>query len=268
MCLIAFDWQPNTSNWLTLVGNRDEFYDRPTAPLARWQDHPGVVAGRDLQQGGTWMGVTDQLRFAAVTNIRRPNAPRNKRSRGELVGHFLTGQQTPAAAAQALLPHADHYGRFNLLLGTPESLWYVRNWPAPFAAEVTPGLHVLSNEHLDSPWPKSELAREQLQQWRPQLEQSEHPEPESLATLLNRDAVFADDLLPVTGMPQALERSLSPQFLNLRESRYGTRATTSLIGTTDANGRQECHVRELSWGDTAQCLGEQQLWISPDHQGR
>lgn len=255
MCLIVFDWQPNTANWITLAGNRDEFYDRPTAPLARWHDHPTVIAGRDLEQGGTWMGITDELRFAAVTNIRRPDAPRDKQSRGELVGSFLIGDQTPEQAARDLLTRADNYGWFNLLLGTPESLWYVRNWPEPFISDVSPGLHVLSNEHLDSPWPKSQLAREQFLQWQ------QRPDSSALATLLGHTASFADDNLPLTGMPQELERRLSPQFLNLQDRRYGTRATTSLIGTLDANGQRTLQVRELSWGDTAQSLGEQQIRI-------
>lgn len=264
MCLIAFDWQPNKPDWLILTANRDEFYQRPTAALARWSDSPTVVAGRDLEQGGTWMGITDALRFAAVTNIRRPDAPKDKRSRGDLVGGFLNETRKPADAARELLTRADEYGWFNLLLGTPESLWYVRNWPEPFISEVAPGVHVLSNEHLDSPWPKSKLALNQLQQWQ------QSPAPESLAGLLAHRQSFSDDELPITGMPVELERQLSPQFLNLRERHYGTRSTTSLIGVVGDDGHPLLKIRELGWDDMGKPMGEVAFEIprvSHDHPG-
>ncbi|MCP1344019.1 NRDE family protein, partial [Halomonas sp. FL8] len=72
MCLIVFDWRPGSPTPLRLAANRDEFYDRPTAPLARWQDAPEIVAGRDLRAGGSWLGVHRQGRMAAVTNVRAP----------------------------------------------------------------------------------------------------------------------------------------------------------------------------------------------------
>jgi len=256
MCLIVFDWQPNSTNWLTLSANRDEFYQRPTAALARWDDHPQVLAGRDLEQGGTWMGITDEGRFAAVTNIRQAGGVKDRRSRGRLVQDFLTSTQTPEQAARALQQEAHAYGLFNLLLGTPESLWYVRNWPESACFEVKPGLHVLSNEHLDSPWPKSQLALQQLQHWLAgaQSDRSETAEM-ALAELLDSRQRYPDDTLPTTGMPLELEQQLSPQRLNLRDRDYGTRSTTALVGIRTGAGQHRLRMREVQW-DTLGQRGE------------
>lgn len=250
MCLIVFDWQPGMANWLTLSANRDEFYQRPTAALARWEDHPQVLAGRDLEQGGTWMGITDAGRFAAVTNIRQAGAPRDKRSRGRLVQDFLISRDTPEQAARALQQEAHTYGLFNLLLGTPESLWYVRNWPEPACYEVKPGLHVLSNEHLDSPWPKAQLALQQLQNWLGGVQGDRHKAAEmALAELLDSRQRYPDDTLPTTGMPLELEQQLSPQRLNLQDRNYGTRSSTALIGMHSDVGQPQFRMREVQWDE-------------------
>lgn len=247
MCLIVFDWQPDQPDWLALCANRDEFYRRPTIPLSRWVDYPTIIAGRDLEQGGSWLGITDDLRFAAVTNIRRPDLPQGRRSRGALVADFLASSQTPEAAARALQREASEYGLFNILFGTPNDLWYVRNYPTPFCQRVSPGRHTLSNEHLDSAWPKSALALTQLNRW-----QERGRLWDDMGALLNHRERFPDEQLPDTGMPLALEQSLSPQFMTLRERQYGTRCTTHVMGMSDGLGNRQAAIREIGWDSKGQ----------------
>ncbi|MDO6680783.1 NRDE family protein [Oceanobacter sp. 5_MG-2023] len=242
MCLIVFDWQPDATDWLTLTANRDEFHQRPTAPLHRWPESPDLVAGQDLQQGGSWLGVTNDLRFAAVTNIRLPEPPEHVRSRGELVTRYLRSTQTPADFADALLPEAGRYGRFNLLCGTAHQLWYITNTPEPAAVAVSPGIHALSNAWLDSDWPKAQLAKEQLlqaqrrQQHRPTWQQDQS----ELTRLLKRRQPWPDDRLPDTGVALETERLLSAQFII--SARYGTRSSSSLLGRG-----QRLSIEEQRW---------------------
>ena len=117
MCLILFAYRTHPRHELVLAANRDEFYTRPTAPMDFWDDAPELLAGRDLEAGGTWLGVTRGGRFAAITNYRDPrkvlpDAP----SRGALVSEFLTGQESARDYLDGLAPWADQYNGFNLIL--------------------------------------------------------------------------------------------------------------------------------------------------------
>src|SRR5471032_287590 len=112
MCLIVFAWRPAHRQPLIVAANRDEFYARPTLPLAQWPEAPSVYAGRDLEAGGTWLGVGAQGRFAALTNIRNPSQPLGRRSRGELVAQFLTGEQTIEEYLAEVVGRSDEYGGF------------------------------------------------------------------------------------------------------------------------------------------------------------
>merc|ERR1711879_67713 len=138
--------------------------------------------------------------------------------------------------------------------GTPEALWYVCNWPEPVAVEVTPGLHVLSNEHLDTPWPKSQLAMQQLQQW-----QDDSGDERQLAGLLGNRQRFSDDTLPDTGMPLLLEQQLSSQFLNLRDRQYGTRSSSSLVGRLGEDGKPFLRIHETCWDEQGEYRSERVL---------
>ena len=128
MCLLIFAHRADPRYPLVLAGNRDEFHDRPTAAAEFWPDKPGLLAGRDLEQGGTWMGITRGGRFAAITNYRDParTAPA-PRSRGELPLNYLVGTQEPGEYLQGLLPVAEAYAGFNLLVGVVGELWYLTN---------------------------------------------------------------------------------------------------------------------------------------------
>lgn len=250
MCLIVFDWQPNQR--LVLSANRDEFFNRAAAPLAVWQDVPEIIAGRDLSQGGTWLGLNQtNLSFAALTNVRVLGvAPENPPSRGELVRDFLTSQQSAALWSQEFLSKAAAYAPFNLLVCDGVQLWYVTNYPTPSCTLVSPGIHALSNAQLDSPWPKAELAKQQLSQWL-----AANKDCASLAGLLSRRETFADDLLPHTGVALEWERLLSAQFI--KANGYGTRCSTGLLLTP-----KQAEIYEMSWDINGQPTDQVRLTAS------
>lgn len=180
---------PHPSPALIVAANRDEFYARPTSPLAEWLDAPGVYAGRDLEAGGTWLGIGNQGRFAALTNIRDPNQPLGRRSRGELVARFLTDEQPAEDYLAEVAGRAGEYGGFNLLLGTADSLYYL-NAVDPQPQRLETGIYGLSNAGLDTPWPKLLKAKAAL------TAQLDDPLPSALLRLL-RDPEKA----PVAELP-------------------------------------------------------------------
>lgn len=217
MCLLAFHWQPDADLCLQVWANRDEFLSRPAAPTAFWDAHPQVLAGRDLQGGGSWLGVTRQGRFAALTNYRDPRLRPGTRTRGELVGDFLTGRQSAADMARAVAERGGDYGGFNLLLGDADSLWIIGHDQPPLA--VSPGWHGLSNARLDTPWPK-------LSRLVSRTRQLDRPDPDQALALLADTAPAEDDMLPDTGVGLDMERLLSP--VCIRTPAYGTRNSTWL----------------------------------------
>ena len=221
MCLIAFAWQMSKHHRLTLIGNRDEFHRRPTRPLDWWddQEQPELLAGRDLEAGGTWLGATRDGRFAAVTNIRAPSAAKAPRSRGQLPLDFLQGSQTPAAFMQQLAAQLHDYTGFNLIIGDLSELWFLNSLDGqPRALE--PGVYGLSNADLDSPWPKTRTLREALAA-------APDADSEQLLTLLADSRSYADDQLPATGISLEWERMLAPAFITGNRE-YGTRASSLL----------------------------------------
>lgn len=220
MCLIAFAWQLHPSFPLIVAANRDEFYHRAAAPARFWEDNPQVLAGRDLQAGGTWMGVTRTGRFAALTNFREPGVPPGRYSRGLLVSRFLEGQMAAADYAEQIAAEGEHYSGFNLLLGDAQGLFALSNRGlAPTA--VPPGIHGLSNHLLNTPWPKVQKARAGLEQ----ALLAPHA-TEALFALMADEERAADEVLPNTGVGLEMERMLSPLFI--RSPNYGTRVSTVL----------------------------------------
>jgi uncharacterized protein with NRDE domain len=220
MCVLAFAWNVHPQWRLLLVGNRDELHARPSAPLARWPDAPGVIAGRDLEAGGTWMGVGEPGRAAVVTNVRDPRLPHGGLSRGWLVTDFLRGADGAAGHAEELTTDAAHYRPFNLLLFDQQEGRFVSNAPNVRGHAFDAGLHGLSNGGLDAPWPKLARAIAALRDW---LDAGK----DSFADLLDAfmdDTIAPDTALPDTGVGVDMERQLSPVFV--RGGRYGTRATT------------------------------------------
>lgn len=224
MCLILFAWQAHPRYPLVMAANRDEFHQRPTADADFWDDAPEVLAGRDLQAGGTWLGVNRGGRFAAITNYREPVEPGGSaaRSRGGLVRDFLTDRSSPADHAGKLQQEASAYEGFNLLLGNRHSLAYVSNRHEQ-VMNVEPGTHGLSNHLLDTDWPKVAAGREHLEG----LLQQEKIEPESLFELLS------DRSLTPGKIPEDIEKHLAPERMMkhyfIVSDVYGTRSSTVLL---------------------------------------
>lgn len=221
MCLIVFAWCADPRRALVLGANRDEFHARPSAPTGFWPDAPNVFAGRDLKGGGTWMGVTRDGRFAAVTNIRAPLEQRaSARSRGELPASFLAGAASAESYARSVWTLRAAYNPFNLLVGDRDGCWFLGSRAtAPRALE--PGVYGLSNADLDSPWPKVRRAKADLAAALARIE----PEPAVLELLARREQA-PDAELPDTGIGVEWERALSSAFIVGEE--YGTRACSYL----------------------------------------
>lgn len=243
MCLIVLAWRPDHAQPLLVAANRDEFYARPSLPLAEWPDLPGVFAGRDVQAGGTWLGVGPNGRFAALTNIRDLSLPLGARSRGELPLAFLSGQLSRPALLQQLSQQRGDYSGFNLLLGDAQQLWHF-NSQTGCATALAEGVHGLSNADLNTPWPKLEKAKQALR------DQLQAPQPRGLLDLMADPAQATDADLPQTGIGLASERLLSSVFI--ASAAYGTRASSALIVSADGSRR----LAERSFGADGCYLGE------------
>lgn len=223
MCLIAFSCKVHPEHPLLLVANRDEFHARPAAPLAWWDDQPQLLAGRDLQEGGSWLGVSRDGRAAAVTNVRSPDvASRKLLSRGRLVADFLAGTQSAETYGASLCSTANDYGGFNLLLFDGRETRYLSNHPQFESRAVEPGVHSLSNAQLDTPWPKSHVAQAAMHAWLAR----DLDDPEALLAAMADRSQAPDAALPHTGVGLELERMLSSAFI--RTPGYGTRCTSLL----------------------------------------
>jgi uncharacterized protein with NRDE domain len=229
MCLIAFAWNVHPRWRLVLLGNRDEFHARPSATLAHWPDSP-VMAGRDLQAGGTWLGATAAGRCAVVTNVRDPQASLAGWSRGLLVSDYLSGARGASVQARTLLAKAASYRPFNLLLFDAHAALALGNHPRPHVRTLGPGVHALSNAELDTPWPKTCAIRQRLRAWVARADD----DPLPLLAALADEQVAADVKLPDTGIGLERERWLSSAFV--RGDRYGTRASTLVAIAHDGSG--------------------------------
>jgi uncharacterized protein with NRDE domain len=228
MCLILLAWRAHPHYPLVVAANRDEFFARATAPADFWGDAPDILAGRDLQGGGTWLGVTRGGRFAALTNYRDPARVKAAApSRGELVARFLRASEPPAAFGGFLDGVAADYNGFNLLFGERAELRYYSNC-GDRARALGPGIYGLSNHLLDTPWPKVARGKSALARSLEAL-----PDDGPLFALLRDDRLARDEDLPRTGVSLEWERLLSAAFVRLPG--YGTRSSTLLL--LDAEGR-------------------------------
>jgi uncharacterized protein with NRDE domain len=246
MCLIVFAWRPGHAQPLIVAANRDEFYARPSLPLAQWPEAPQVYAGRDQEAGGTWLGIGANGRFAALTNIRDPHQPPSRTSRGELVAGYLLGEQPINDYLNDVVGRSLEYAGFNLLIGDAKELWHF-NARESEAVMLASGVYGLSNAGLNTPWPKLLKARAALE------EVLGDPQPQALLALLadSQAAPFAE--LPDTGVGLATETLLSSVFIASQS--YGTRASTALI--VQADGTR--HIVERSFGPYGGHLGEVEI---------
>jgi uncharacterized protein with NRDE domain len=228
VCLVVFAWQVSPQRRLVLIANRDELHARPTAPI-HWWPEPPLLAGRDLEAGGTWLGVDARGRFAAVTNFRGGPVPPAAPSRGTLIPSFLAGDLSPATFLANLAGVAARYAGFSLLVADEESLGYFCNRAPESPRLLPPGLYGLSNATLDAPWPKLVRSRARLAA---ALDTADRPE--SLLELLADRRAAPDPELPDTGVGLELERRLSAPFIV--DPHYGTRSTTALVLDGDGRG--------------------------------
>jgi len=220
MCLIAFAWDAHPRWRLLLAGNRDEMHARPSAALARWDDLP-IIGGRDLQAGGTWLGVTDAGRCCVVTNVRDPRDPQLGVSRGMLATDYLAGTADAATHARRLLASAATFRPFNLLTFDDRDGFYLGNRPQPRAQAITSGVHGLSNADFNTPWPKTRNLMDRVRQW---IDDGGNDDFEPLFEALADERPAPDAELPQTGVGLERERLLSAAFI--RGELYGTRAST------------------------------------------
>lgn len=247
MCLILVGWRAHPA-WDLLIGaNRDEFHARPSAAAHWWAGEPAVLAGRDLEAGGTWLGITAQGRFAAVTNVRDPGSRQaDARSRGELAAEFLRGTAAARVAAESVARRIGLWNGFNLLLGDGEELWYLGT-QSPLPRQLQPGVHGIANAALDTPWPKVVDGKAEFAAALAQID----PEPGVFAALADR-RLAADERLPDTGVGLERERALSPRFV--RTPHYGTRCSTYV-----ALRGPRWVFREKSWTPSGTLAGERRF---------
>jgi uncharacterized protein with NRDE domain len=233
MCLLVLAWRSHPRYRLVIAANRDEFHERPAAALGPWTDTPGIVAGRDLQAGGAWFAIDQERRCGIVTNFRefgrrRRSAP----SRGGLIPAYLGNGGTPAEYLRGLETDAPGYSGFNLLLADRDSLWYASNRADQFARELPPGIYGLSNEFLDTPWPKLVRVRARFEATlaSPVSEDREALGHGLFAMLDDRETEAPESLAP-SELPPELARKLSSPFV--LDSTYGTRCSTVLTISHD-----------------------------------
>ena len=244
MCLILVAWRVHPKFPCVVAANRDEYFGRPTAEADWWEDPPSILAGRDLQAGGTWLGVTRSGRFAALTNYRdpavvRPDAP----SRGKLVSGFLDHDAPTAEGLKEIAQRGAQCNPFNVLCSDGQNLGVYESTTGT-GRILGPGVYALSNHLLDTPWPKVTQAKSRLAEALDDL-----PQSAAMLDLLRDTEPAVDEDLPRTGVSMELERMLSSAFV--RGEDYGTRCST--IVTAETGGATT--FAEWSWDSSGALAG-------------
>jgi uncharacterized protein with NRDE domain len=223
MCLLFLSIDNHPNYKLILAGNRDEFYDRRTAPAQFWDDHQDILGGRDLEAGGTWLAMTKRGRIGMVTNYRDPqNINPAAPSRGHLVSNFLEGDEPPDRYLERISGIGKAYNGFNLIVGEAQRLWYYSNYREG-VERLVPGFYGLSNHLLETSWPKVLRGKQKI---KPLLNQPVI-DPEALLDALYDDSIAEDALLPNTGLALERERALSSMFI--KTEGYGSRCSTVIL---------------------------------------
>lgn len=233
MCLIVLGWRAHADFPLLVAANRDEFYARPTAFAERWPASPQIIGGRDLEAGGTWLGITDSGRFAAVTNVREPGMSKGRRSRGDLTRDFLLSEISAEDYVKGL--EMSDFSGFNLFVSDGSVLYYCSNRHA-LPERLSPGIYGVSNHLLDTPWPKLVTARDAFADALGAL-----PDETAFFSLLANREQVEDARLPKTGVALEWERLLSAIFVQSED--YGTRAST--VVKIGADGSASLHERSF-----------------------
>lgn len=250
MCLLVLAWRTHPRYRLVAAANRDEFHERPAAPLAPWTDEPAIVGGRDLAAGGTWLAADTRGRLGIVTNFRefgrrRRSAP----SRGGLIPAYLTGTRSPGDHLRQLETDAPGYAGFNLLLADRESLWYASNRADTFSRELPPGIYALSNEFLDTPWPKVVRVRNRFGTLLASSDSEAAFVAGLFSMLADRETASAENL-PAGDLSPEWARKLSAPFVV--DPGYGTRCSTVVTVSPDGATR----IVERRFGADGSATGE------------
>ena len=250
MCIlfIAVDVHPDYP--LIVCANRDEFHHRPTAPAQFWPPQHRILAGKDLEAGGTWLGINTEGQFAGLTNIRAPEYHQeDMRSRGELV---LKALEPKGIDHQWLLTHSDHYNPFNLVYQQDQSL-YCYHSLSKTSQVLPPGCHAISNGRLDDVWPKMAKGTLALEQ---HLAQATVPDLMTLLAIMRDESQAEEERLPSTGVALEWERLLSAIYIKHPE--YGTRSTSIVL--RDRQGKTR--FVEVRYDGKGRQLGQQE-WTLP-----
>ena len=225
MCLINFHFQNHSKYKLIVAANRDESYARPTASAHFWEDDTLILAGRDLLQGGTWLGITKNGRFAALTNYRDPSLPLIGRfSRGDIVREYLSADEEPLEFIRKLAEDRSLYDGFNIIVGSGDELVHYNNILDDLNI-IPSGTHSLSNHTLNTPWPKVVIGKNRLRDYVSTNQNS--VDIDYLFEILSDETVAEDKNLPQTGVGIEMERVLSPLFI--KSPNYGTRSSTVVL---------------------------------------
>lgn len=222
MCLIVFAYKVHPEYPLILAGNRDEFHDRPSQSLFKWDTDPAIVAGKDIKGGGTWLGVSENGRIAALTNYRdlqriKENVP----SRGEIIPEFLLSKDDLQPSLNQLEKKSGIYNCFNLIAGSADQLFYLSNHGHSLKA-VEPGVHVISNAALNTPWPKAKWAFDRFRS----ILANGSLESESIFKMLKSSDRYPIEMLPETGLSKEMEVAVSSVFI--LTDHYGTRSSSMI----------------------------------------
>ncbi len=260
MCLIALALQQHPEYPLILIANRDEFYHRPTTSAAFWQDQPEIFAGRDLEAGGTWLGINRSGRLAALTNVRDGNDNfQGARSRGLLPLDFLKSDLSAQSFMQKLQLQGHIYSGFNLLtldlkglLEHSENCGFHFNNKTHKANPLSPGINTLSNGSLNTPWPKTRALHAALANHLTDNHE-QNLDSQQLLDLLTNTQQYPDKQLPNTAVSLAWERVLSPLFIHSKG--YGTRASTAVL----LNRKGEILFREIGFDLNKQISSETEI---------
>ncbi len=253
MCLLALAGRTHATYRLVVAATRDEFHARPAAPLGLWTERPELLGGRDLEAGGTWMALDRRRRFGVITNFRdaepkRPGAP----SRGALIPQYLAAREDAAGWLAGLQPRAAAHAGFNLLLTDGASLQYACNRAEIWSRELPPGIYGLSNEYLDTPWPKLTRVKRGFTRWL----------ADPRAPLEGLYALLADRSDP-EGAPQGegpdaqRERALARCFV--LHPAFGTRCSSVLLLRHDGSA----YFGERRFDSGGVCIGTTEFRIRP-----
>jgi uncharacterized protein with NRDE domain len=229
MCLILFAYKAHPKYKLVIAANRDEFYARPTLPAHFWSENGNILAGKDLEAGGTWLGISKTRKISLLTNYRDlSNIKANAPSRGHLVSNFLESDTDAKTYLKKIEESGDQYNGFNIISGDWNDLFYYGNYQKG-VHEIKPGIHGLSNALLDTEWPKVTKGKRELEA----ILKGDGFLDETLFELLYDNELAADEKLPETGVGYEKEKMLSPKFI--KSPNYGSRCSTVLIVDNNDN---------------------------------